>query len=191
MKGSIVCRASVQIAVAQLTIAVVVVEVMRNVDGCRGGVTTYNYGLPTVVEVDDIATAFALRLREPNFRATHRYAGGNSDASLLVVVDSTIKMVNHPIVLHYIRLVSKHLVIRLRRDNEVFTIPCLPVDEVARDSKCIEGIIFATGVVGLEVEHHIEIIHLSNLSVASNDTAYFVGKNGVAVVAFPFFEVIG
>ena len=29
------------------------------------------------------------------------------------------------------------------------------MDEVARDSKGVKGIIFATGVVGLEVEHYI------------------------------------
>ena len=65
------------------------------------------------------------------------------------------------------------------------------MDEVARDSKGVEGVILTTGVVGLEVEHDIEVVHLGNLRVTRNDAAYFVGKNRVALVALPFFQVVG
>ncbi len=112
--------------------------------------------MPAVVEAEEAALASGLGSGEADFRAPHGNTGGNGDASLLGVVDSTIEMIDHTVVLDNVRLVGKHLVVGLRGDDEVGTLPTLPVDEVVADSKGVEGIVLATGVVGLEVEHHIE-----------------------------------
>ena len=86
---------------------------------------------------------------------------------------------------------GKHLIIRFRRNDEVFAFPRLPVDEVARDSKSVEGVILTTGVVGLEVEHDVEVVHLHNLSITRDDATYLISEDGVALVALPFFQVVG
>ena len=86
---------------------------------------------------------------------------------------------------------GKHLIIRLRRNDEVFAIPCLPMDEVARNSKGVEGVILTTGVVGLEVEHDVEVIHLGNLCIARDDATYLISEDGIAFVALPLFQVVG
>ena len=134
--------------------------------------------------------AFVLRFRETDLRAAHRYAGGNGNTSLLVVVDGTIEVVYHPIVLYNIALMGKHLVIGFRGPDEVFTLPTLPMDEVARDSKGVESIILARRVVGLEIKHHIQVAHLGNLSITCDDTTHLVGKNGVTIIALPFLQVV-
>ncbi len=41
-KGLLIDGTAVQVAVAQLAVAVVVVEVVRDVDGCCDGIATYN-----------------------------------------------------------------------------------------------------------------------------------------------------
>ena len=69
---------------------------------------------------------------------------------------------------------GKHLIVRFRRDDKVFAFPRLPVDEVPRYGKSVEGVVLTTGVVGLEVEHDVEVGHLGNLRIARDDATYFV-----------------
>ena len=65
------------------------------------------------------------------------------------------------------------------------------MDEVARNSKGVEGVILTTGVVGLEVEHDVEVVHLGNLCIARDDATYLISEDGIALVALPFFQVVG
>ena len=133
-----------QVTMPQLAIAVVVVEVVGNRYVCRDSIATYKTVChPAFVKRSDGATSFALWFRETDLRAAHRYAGGNGNASLLVIVDSTIEVVHDPIVLHHITLMGKHFVVWFRGPDEVFTLPTLPVQQVARDGKGVEGIVLA------------------------------------------------
>ena len=100
-----------QIAVAKLSVAVVIIEIVREINAHDGIVSHRTMGSPAIVEADDIATAFTFRGRKTDFRASHRYTRCNSNATLLVVIDGTIEMVDYPLVLHYIRLVGKHLIV--------------------------------------------------------------------------------
>ena len=111
-KCLIIYSVSVQIAVAKLTAAIVVIEIVREINAHDGIVSHRTMGSPAIVEAGDIATAFTFRSWKANFRAAHGYARRNGNTTLLVVVDGTIEMVNHPIVLHYIRFVGKHLIVR-------------------------------------------------------------------------------
>ena len=64
------------------------------------------------------------------------------------------------------------------------------MNEVATDGKGIEGIVLTRRVVGLEIEHDIKIAHLGNLCVTSDDASHLIGKDGIAVVALPLFQVV-
>ena len=85
---------------------------------------------------------------------------------------------------------GKHFIIWFRGPDEVFTLPTLPVQQVARDGKSIEGIVLARRVVGLEIKHHIQVAHLGNLCITRDDTTHLVGKNGVTIIALPFLQVV-
>ena len=114
VEGLVVGRLSVQVAMTQLTVAVVVVEVMGNVNRCRHRVAAHGaLGCPSVVERDNVTAPFPFRLREAHVTTSQRHAGGYGDASLLVVVDGTVEVIDHPVVLHYIALMGKHLVVGL------------------------------------------------------------------------------
>ena len=86
---------------------------------------------PTLVEIDDGAASLVFGFRETDGRAAHGYAGGYGDAALLVVINSTVEVVDDAIVLDNIAFVGKHLVVGLAGDDEVVTSPVLPVNEVA------------------------------------------------------------
>ena len=114
VEGLVVGRLSVQVAMTQLTVAVVVVEVMRNVDRRRKRIAPYRTaGCPSVVERGNVTAPFPFRLREAHVTTSQRHAGGYGDASLLVVVDGTVEVIDHPVVLHNIALMGKHLVVGL------------------------------------------------------------------------------
>ena len=100
-------------------------------------------------------------------------------------------MIHHTVVLYHVALMGKQLVVGLGRCDKVCTFPALPVDEVATDGEGVEGCILTAGVVGLEVEHDVEVVHLDDLGVTSDNAAYFVGKDGITFIAFPFLEVVG
>ena len=70
-------------------------------------------------------------LWETHSRAPHWYAGSYGNAALLVVVDSTIEVVHHAVVLDYIAFVGKHLIVGFAGPDEVVALPTLPVQEVA------------------------------------------------------------
>ena len=132
-----------QVAVAKLAVAIVVIEVvgdihlfLDSIKACRAE------GSPSVVERGDGTTPFRFRGREAHGAASHRHAGGYGNASLLVVVHGTVEMIHHPIVFHHIALMGKHLVVGLRRVDQVRAIPTLPMDEVARNRKGVEKYAF-------------------------------------------------
>ena len=127
----------------QLTVAVVIVEVVGEVDAIRNGVAACHECLPVIVKACDGATPLTFRLWETNGRASHGNTGSDGNATLLVVVDSTVEMIDNAIVLDHIRFMGKHLVVGLRGDDEVVALPTLPVNEVATDSKGVEGIVLA------------------------------------------------
>ena len=131
-----------QIAMTLLTVTVVVVEVVGNVYVYCDRVAACHQCRPAVVKADDAALARRFRLWEANVTAPHRYAGGYGNAALLGVVNGTVEVVDYSVVLHYIALVGKHLVVGLGWPDEVFTLPTLPMQQVAADSKSIESVIF-------------------------------------------------
>ena len=78
------------------------------------------------------------------------------------------------------------------------------MDEVTADGESVEGVVFTTGVVGLEIEHDIErtldspggiiaehaTIQTYYLGIARDDAADLVGKDGVAVITLPLLQVV-
>ena len=97
----------------QLTVAVVVVKVVGKVHTCRNGIAPYYKCLPVIVKTCDGTTSFVLRFRKTHFATSHRNTRGDGNAPLLVVIDSTVEMIDDAIVFHHIALMGKHLVVRL------------------------------------------------------------------------------
>ena len=158
-------------------------------------------GRPALVEGRDGAAAFALGGGKAHGRAAHGDAGGYGDAALLVVVDGAVEMIHHAVVLHHVALVGKQLVVGLGGDDEVGTVPVLPVDEVARDGEGVVGGILSGGVVGREIEHDVESlppapsqrggVHAHYLGIAGDGAVAVVGEDGIAAVASPVLHVVG
>ena len=199
----IIYSLAVQVAVTQLTIAVVVVEVMGEVDLRRNGIATNDRSRPIVVERDDGAAAFTLGGGEVHLATPHGNAGGHGNAALLVIVDGAVEVIHYTVVFYHVALVGKHLVVGFRRDDEVCSRPVLPVDEVATDGEGVVGVVLAVGVIGREVEHDVEggtrrrsvgsrggRGHADNLGIAGDDAWSLVEIDGVRLVTLPFLEVI-
>ena len=125
----------------ELTIAVVIVEIVREGYVCVDAISN-NRSRPTFVEAGETTLAFRVWGREVDATAPHRRIGGESDTTLTIVVDSTIEMIYHTIMLHHITFMSEHLVVFLRGPNQVLTFPALPVNQVTTDGKGIVGIVF-------------------------------------------------
>ena len=158
-------------------------------------------GGPAVVERCYGAAPFTLGGGESYVGATHGHAGGYGYAALLVVVDGTVEVVDHAVVLDNVALVGEHLVVGFGGYDEVGACPVLPVYEVARDGEGVVGVILAVGVIGREVEHDVQgglgsrtVCHVAGhahyLGVAGDDAGGFVGVDGVGVVALPLFQVV-
>ena len=184
----VVYGTAVQIAVTQLAIAMIVIEVVGDVN--HRHFTALDTCQPAFIERGHGAAAFALRGGETDLAASHRYAGGNGNATLLVVVDSAVEVVDHSIVLHHVALVGKHLVVGLRGDNQVRARPVLPMQQVTADGEGVIGVIFAVGIIGREIEHDEQVAHLHNLGIARDDARSLVEVDRIAVVSFPILQVV-
>ena len=98
-KGLFVSSFAMQITMTKLAIAIVIVEIMGE-GGAYDGIGSHcKPSLPTFVERCEGATTLTLRLWEGDVAASHGNTSGDSNTTLLVVVDSTIEMINHTIVL--------------------------------------------------------------------------------------------
>ena len=114
-EGLLIDGRTMQVAVAQLAITIVVVEIVRHIDFCWDGIVAdETMGCPIVVEGDGFSVAFGFWCREADAAASHGGAGGEGDAPLTIVVDSTIEVIDHTVVLHDVTLVGEHLVVGLR-----------------------------------------------------------------------------
>ena len=88
------------------------------------------------------------RLRETHFALAQVLARGNGDATLLGIVDGTIEVVDYTIVLYHIAFVGEQLVVGLRGDDEVWSVPVLPMDEITADGKGVVGAVLPRRVEG-------------------------------------------
>ena len=203
VKYLIIYSLAVQVTVTQLAVAVVVVEVVGEVDAHDGIVRHRTACRPALVERGDGAAPLALRFREAHFAASHGNAGSYGNAALLVVVDGAVEVIHHTVVLYHVTLMCKHLVVGFGGNDEVCTRPVLPVNEVAADGEGVVGIILAVGVVSREVEHDVKGRarcrnigsgggrgHANNLSIASDDARSLVVIDGIGLQTFPFLQVI-
>ena len=143
-----------------------------------------------MVEAGYCAAAFRLGLGEADGRAPHWAAGGHGYAALPGIVHGTIEVIDHTVVFQHVALVGKHLVVGLRRPDEVSAGPVLPVDEVAADGEGVVGIVRPVGAVGREIEHHVEGVHTRQLGVAGDDAGCLVGVDGVVGIALPVAHIL-
>ena len=107
---------AMQIAVAQLAVAVVVVEVVGEGDIGGDSIATYGTCLaiikaegtsPAIIEGDEAALAHWLRLWETHGTAAHVLTRGYGNAALLVIVHGAVEMVDYAIVLYHAALVGE------------------------------------------------------------------------------------
>ena len=91
---------AMQVAVSQLAIAVVVVEIVRYIDFCWDGIMAdETMGCPIIVEGDCLSVAFWFWCREADAATPHRDASGEGNAPLTIVVHGTIEVIDHAIAL--------------------------------------------------------------------------------------------
>ena len=98
-KGLFIGGFAMQVTMTKLAIAIVIIEIMGEGGAHNGIGSLCKPCLPTFVERCEGATTLTLRLWEGDVAASHGNTGGDSNTTLLVVVDSTIEMINHAIVL--------------------------------------------------------------------------------------------
>ena len=110
-EGLLVNSTAMQVTMTQLAIAIIVVEVMGEVDACNGIVSQRTDSCPVVVKANDGTTSLTLRFWEMHSTTPQRYTGSYSNASLLVVVHSAIEVIHYTVMLHHIALMGKHLVV--------------------------------------------------------------------------------
>ena len=178
-----------EIPVAQLAIAVIIIEIVGEVNGLP--LAGDNFCRPAVIETQEFPASLRLGFWKSDGTAPHRCTGGEGDATLPVVIHGTIEMIDHTIMLQNIAFMCEHLVVFLRGPDEVFTLPALPMNQVTTDGKGVEGIVFPRGVVSHEIEHDVKVSHLGYLGIACYNTAYLVGKDRITVKALPFLQVVG
>ena len=105
---------AVQIAMAQLSVAVIVIEIVGQIDFYSLLLAlTRQACLPPFVEVGHLAATFLLGFWKVDRRPSHRPTGSHSNATLLVVVDSTVEMIDYTIMFHHITLMRKQVVVGL------------------------------------------------------------------------------
>ena len=162
-KRFLIAGSAVQVAVLELAIAVIVVQIVGHIHAEGAHLAGYRFlrGRPELhapVLVKALHRAFALLLGsgETNVRTPHRHTRGYGYAALARPVDGTVEMVYHATVFQHIALVGKHIVIGLGGVYQVGAVPVLPVDEVAAHGKGIVGIVGTVGAIGREVEHHVK-----------------------------------
>ena len=99
-------------------------------------------------------------------------------------------MIYNAVVLHNITLVGEHLIVFLSRIDKVGACPVLPVYKVAAYREGVESVVVALRIISREIEHDVEVVHLYYLCIASDDALCLVGIYRVALIAFPFLEVV-
>ena len=98
-EGLLIGGFAMQVTMTKLAIAIVIVEIMGEGGAYNGIGSLCKPCLPIIVERCEGATTLTLRLWEGDVAASHGNTSGDSNTTLLVVVDSTIEMINHAIVL--------------------------------------------------------------------------------------------
>ena len=188
-----VARRPMQVAVRKLAVAIVVIPVVGDVDGVFLGPSAIlgdEPCRPVAVEGQERAASLLGTLGEMHLRTAHRAARGHGDAPLFGIVDGTIEVIDHSVVLDDVTLMGKHLVVGLGRIDEVLALPVVPSHQVVAAREGVVGLVGAGGIEGGEVEHHVDVAHLHYLCVACDGPLRLMGEDRVALVAAPLLHVL-
>ena len=105
-----VARRPMQVAVRKLAVAIVVIPVVGDVDGVFLGPSAIlgdEPCRPVAVEGQERAASLLGTLGEMHLRTAHRAARGHGDAPLFGIVDGTIEVIDHSVVLDDVTLMGK------------------------------------------------------------------------------------
>ncbi len=181
---------AVEIAVGQLAIAIVIIPVVGHIDCLCRILVIVEPCCPALVETDVTATAGGRTFGETDCRATHRFACSHCDATLIRIVDSTIEMIHHSVMLHKVALVGKQFVELLGRINQIIPFPVIPCNKIIAACESIESLIGTRRVESGEIEHHIDVAHLDNLCVACDCALRLVCEHRIPGITTPFCHVV-
>ena len=98
---------AVQVAMQQLAIAIIIVPIVGHSHRLRPVFCPLQPGGPPRGEFGHLTAFFALGSRERDLRSAHRAARSDRDTALIVVIDGTIEVIDHPVVFHDKTLVGK------------------------------------------------------------------------------------
>ena len=186
----LVMRRAVQVAVQELAVAVVVVPIMGHGDRLALRLLAFEPGGPPLRKLLHLAALLTLGGYKVHLRTAHRAARRNGNTALLVVIDGAVEVIDHPVVLYDKALMGKHLVVGLRRVDQIVALPIVPGHQVVAAGKGVVGQVGTRGVEGREVEHHIHIAHFDDLGIARDRALCLVREDRVAGIALPLLHIL-
>ena len=186
----LVMRRAVQVAVQELTVAVVVVPIMGHGDRLALRLLAFEPGGPPLRKLLHLAALLTLGSYEVHLRTAHRAARRDGNTTLLVVIDRAVEVIDHPVVLYDKALMGKHLVVGLRRVDQIVALPIVPGHQVVAAGEGVVGQIGARRIEGREVKHDIHIAHFDDLGIARDRALCLVREDRVAGIALPLLHIL-